>query len=51
MLAVYNEKKLINEKTMPAFEFFKHQSYLVDTNWIEAAHFVAFSQKNIRLIV
>ena len=45
MLAVYNEKKLSNEKKMPAFEFLSTQSYLVDTNWIEAAHFVAIQSK------
>jgi len=34
MLAVFNEDKLINEKTMPIFDFSIGQSYLVDTNWI-----------------
>ena len=41
MLAVYNEKKLSNEKKMPAFEFLSTQSYLVDTNWIEAARSIS----------
>ena len=41
MLAVYNEEKLTNEKSLPTFEFSNTQSYLVDTNWIEAAHRVA----------
>ena len=47
MLAIFNEEKLLNEKKLPIFDFSKGQSYLVDTNWIEAAHFVAVhSQKN-----
>ena len=41
MLAVFNEEKLTNDKSLPAFEFSENQSYLVDTNWIEAAHQVA----------
>jgi len=41
MLAVFNEEKLTNDKSIPAFEFSENQSYLVDTNWIEAAHHVA----------
>ena len=41
MLAVFNEEKLTKDKSLPAFEFSKNQSYLVDTNWIEAAHQVA----------
>ncbi len=41
MLAVFNEEKLTNDKSLPAFEFSENQSYLVDTNWIEAAHHVA----------
>ena len=41
MLAVFNEEKLTNDKFLPAFEFSANQSYLVDTNWIEAAHQVA----------
>ncbi len=41
MLAVFNEEKLTNDKSLPAFEFSESQSYLVDTNWIEAAHKVA----------
>lgn len=41
MLAVFNEEKLTNDKSLPAFEFSESQSYLVDTNWIEAAHQVA----------
>ena len=45
MLAPYNEEKLINDKALPAFEFSSTQSYLVDTNWIEAAHFVAIQSK------
>ena len=41
MLAVFNEEKLTKDKYLPAFEFSENQSYLVDTNWIEAAHHVA----------
>ena len=41
MLAVFKEEKLTNDKSLPAFEFSENQSYLVDTNWIEAAHQVA----------
>ena len=41
MLAVFNEEKLTKDKSIPAFEFSENQSYLVDTNWIEAAHQVA----------
>ena len=41
MLAVFNEEKLTNDKSLPTFEFSENQSYLVDTNWIEAAHHVA----------
>ena len=41
MLAVFNEKKLTNETTLPGFNFSGNQSYLIDTNWIEAAHFVS----------
>ena len=41
MLAVFNEKKLLNEKTLPNFNFTNEQTYLVDTHWIEAAHYVA----------
>ena len=41
MLAVFNEQKLTKDKSLPAFEFSENQSYLVDTNWIEAAHQVA----------
>jgi sulfofructose kinase len=41
MLAVFNEEKLTNDKSLPAFEFSENHSYLVDTNWIEAAHQVA----------
>ena len=49
MLAVFNEDKLINEKTMPTFDFSIGQSYLVDTNWIEAAHYVAVHCQNNKL--
>jgi sulfofructose kinase len=41
MLAVFNEKKLLNEKTLPNFNFTNEQTYLIDTHWIEAAHYVA----------
>ena len=41
MLAVFNEEKLTKDKSIPGFEFSENQSYLVDTNWIEAAHQVA----------
>ena len=47
MLAVFNEEKLLSEKTLPIFDFSAGQSYLVDTNWIEAAHYIAVhSTKN-----
>ena len=49
MLAAYNEEKLINDKAMPAFEFSSTQSYLVDTNWIEAAHYIAIQSKKYRI--
>jgi len=49
MLAVYNEKKLTNNKTLPVFNFSSAQSYLVDTNWIEAAHFVAVESKKNKI--
>ena len=45
MLAVFNEEKLLSEKTLPIFDFSPGQSYLVDTNWIEAAHYVAVHSK------
>ena len=53
MLAVFNEEKLINEKTLPVFDFSSNQSYLVDTNWIEAAHFVSIqsNKHQIKCIV
>ena len=41
MLAVFNEKKLLGEKTLPSFNFTKEQTYLIDAHWIEAAHYVA----------
>ena len=49
MLAVYNEEKLTNEKILPSFDFSSNQSYLVDTNWIEAAHFVAIQSKKHKI--
>ncbi len=46
LLAVFNEEKLLNDKTLPIFDFSAEQSFLVDTNWIEASHFIAVqSQK------
>ena len=41
MLAVFNEKKLLNEKTLPNFNFTNEQTYIIDTHWIEAAHYDA----------
>ena len=49
MLAAYNEEKLTNEKILPSFDFSSNQSYLVDTNWIEAAHFVAIQSKKRKI--
>ena len=41
MLAVFNEKKLLDEKILPNFNFKNDQTYLIDAHWIEAAHYVA----------
>ena len=43
MLAVFNEEKLVNVKSLPTFDFSSKQSYLVDTNWVEASHYVAIN--------
>jgi sulfofructose kinase len=41
MLAVFNEKKLVDKKILPNFNFTSEQTYLVDAHWVEAAHYVA----------
>ena len=41
MLAVFNEQKLLDEKTLPIFNFSNGQTYLIDAHWIEAAHYVS----------
>ncbi|MDC1450533.1 PfkB family carbohydrate kinase [Candidatus Thioglobus sp.] len=41
MLAVFNEKKLLDEKILPNFNFKNDQTYLIDAHWIEVAHYVA----------
>ena len=46
MLAVFNEKKLLDEKILPNFNFTNKQTYLIDTHWIEAAHYVAKNTYN-----
>ena len=46
MLAVFNEKKLLDEKILPNFNFTNEQTYLIDTHWIEAAHYVAKNTYN-----
>jgi len=53
MLAVFNEKKLLEEKTLPNFNFTNEQTYLIDTHWIEAAHYVAKNthERGIKCVV
>ena len=47
LLAAYNDKKLLEDKSLPDLTFTTEQSFLVDIRWIEAAHYVAqMSQKN-----
>jgi len=41
MLAVFNEKKLVDKKILANFNFTSEQTYLVDAHWVEAAHYVA----------
>ncbi len=53
MLAVFNEEKLLQGKKLPIFDFSARQTYLIDTNWIEASHHIAFHahEKGINCIV
>ena len=53
MLAVFNEKKLLNEKALPNFKFTNEQTYLIDAHWVEAAHYVAKNtyDRDIKCIV
>ena len=41
MLAVFNEQKLLDDKRLPNFDFSSGQTYLIDTHWIDAAHYLA----------
>ena len=41
LLAAYNEKKLLANKSLPEFIFSNKKTYLVDLNWIEAACYIA----------
>ena len=40
LLAAYNEKKLLANKSLPEFIFSNKKTYLVDLSWIEAACYI-----------
>ena len=53
LLAAYNEKKLLSNKSLPKFSFSNKHTYLTDIRWIEASLHLArrTKEKNINCIV